>query len=406
MPDVVTFDPINLWVIEISTGGDNSLDLVEIYSEWKEWQSLSDNAKYPPAFRYVGADPISDVQNLGTTFFISGGWRIKPAELDHELELVGNIYIDGGGTKVTVPTTGAYTVQVTTRVSNLVDSSVARLDLSQLQEAIYIDTVNGNDSGGGTPTEPVQTISRAADLATENNLHAFSVLGTLVLDRSFTEWTFLGTVSPASATVDFNGWVQTQCKFREVTLTGDAASSDVTAVACLLDSVQTASGHFDNCGLAGFVTPGTLTKTTMHQCYSDVAGSAVPVVDLAPLNSDDFQLRAYAGGIELRNIDVVTQDVSVDLISGHLVLHSTCSDGTVVVRGVGHITDNSTGSTVIKTGFVEGGKLDDLHSIQVRDMVEDLIGVIRRYTSQDGSGRVIEVNTQTGARTAAGVRPA
>lgn len=121
MPDVVTFDAATLRIIEVDAGGDNSLDVVEIYSEWKAWSLIGDNAKHPPAFRYVGGDPISDVRALGSTFFLTNGWRIRPAERTHNLELVGNLYTDPAGDRVWVNTLGSYTVGIQLTVSNLLD---------------------------------------------------------------------------------------------------------------------------------------------------------------------------------------------------------------------------------------------------------------------------------------------
>lgn len=122
MADIVTFDFLALRIVEIDTGGDNELNLVEVYSEWKDWL-LADAFRlgYPPAFREVGGDPISLIQSLGTTFFLLNGWRIRPAERSHKLTIVGNLFTDPAGESVFVPTLGAFTVNTETRVSNLID---------------------------------------------------------------------------------------------------------------------------------------------------------------------------------------------------------------------------------------------------------------------------------------------
>ena len=131
MADVVTFDAPNLRIIEISAAGDNELTVQEIYSEWKDWCRVGDNIKHPRAFRYVGGDPISDTLDLGVTYFLMNGWKIRPAELSHKLTVVGNLYTDPAGESAFVPTQGSYVVNVETRVSNLVDSTVA--DAAQIE---------------------------------------------------------------------------------------------------------------------------------------------------------------------------------------------------------------------------------------------------------------------------------
>ena len=54
----------------------------DIYSEWKEWAKISDNAKYPFAFRSSGGDALTPGVTAGAYFFIQNqdGWRIKPPE--------------------------------------------------------------------------------------------------------------------------------------------------------------------------------------------------------------------------------------------------------------------------------------------------------------------------------------
>lgn len=127
MPAIVTFDPLSFppIITEINTGlSSNSLDIREIYSEWKDWV-LADPSRlgYPPAFRVVGGDPISDTDSLGSTFFLLAPWKIRPAEYDHRLTLVGNIFTDPAGESPVVPTLGGYTIAVEYEVSTLVENA-------------------------------------------------------------------------------------------------------------------------------------------------------------------------------------------------------------------------------------------------------------------------------------------
>lgn len=123
MADIVTFDGINLIVEEISTGGDNLINWTEIYSEWKDWARLSDNAKFPPLFYYEGGIGTSGSDTTGIYHFwnSNAGWRFKPAELDHELAIRGNIWPIPSGAKIFVPTTGAYTAAIWVERSNIID---------------------------------------------------------------------------------------------------------------------------------------------------------------------------------------------------------------------------------------------------------------------------------------------
>jgi len=44
-------------------------------------------------------------------FFLLNGWRVRPMEVDHDLTITGNLFVDGGGIPV-VRTIGPYQVNV------------------------------------------------------------------------------------------------------------------------------------------------------------------------------------------------------------------------------------------------------------------------------------------------------
>jgi hypothetical protein len=104
---VITFDPTSKRIILDSTYA----TAAEIYSRWKEWVRIGDNAKYLPAFRAIGGDPLGGSLYISLYTFLLNGWRIRPMEANHTLVLEGNIAVDGGGDPV-VPTLGSYKVLV------------------------------------------------------------------------------------------------------------------------------------------------------------------------------------------------------------------------------------------------------------------------------------------------------
>lgn len=214
MPAVVTFAPLDLRIIEISAGGDNELRIDEIYSEWKDWL-LADPTRvgYPPAFRQVGSDPTSDTENLGTTFFLTGGWRIRPAESDHRLVLTGNMYTDPAGFSPVAPTLGGYTVPVEYQVSNLVDSVSARTAGGpkglQLASAKQADGVRGiftalTDNGilaAGVGAGDITVTVLAPDLSTAQVVAAAEVAASPGLYSFLVPAAFLTTHGVGAYTV-------------------------------------------------------------------------------------------------------------------------------------------------------------------------------------------------------------
>lgn len=63
----------------------------DVYSDWKEWALVRDNAKFLPAIRTTGGDPVGGGEFTGDVYFLINGWRII---IDHSLNIDGVIYSD------------------------------------------------------------------------------------------------------------------------------------------------------------------------------------------------------------------------------------------------------------------------------------------------------------------------
>jgi hypothetical protein len=66
----------------------------DIYSEWKKWVALGQNAKYPKAFDTVGGDAIGPGQEVAPYFFCRNdlGWRIQSPNQSGEVVVEGNLF--------------------------------------------------------------------------------------------------------------------------------------------------------------------------------------------------------------------------------------------------------------------------------------------------------------------------
>ena len=101
-----TFDGSNLHIQIPSTGTFDAQK--ELYSAWKEWIKLSDNAKYPPAFDTTGGDDVGGGQEIAPYFFCRNdlGWRIKMPQADGEIVITGNLFARAPNTSLFEQTAG------------------------------------------------------------------------------------------------------------------------------------------------------------------------------------------------------------------------------------------------------------------------------------------------------------
>ncbi len=361
-----TFDPENLRIIEVDTGGDNSLDVKsQLYSEWKRWVLASSyNAGFPRAIEVVGGDPITDELNLGSTFFLANKWKIRPAEANHRLTLVGNLWTRDGLDPF-VDTLGSFRVTARQQVSNLVDSSVARLDLDQLLNAIYVDTENGvaGTTGTiGTPTNPVNNEADAFTLATNKNLRSYVIRGGFDVARDYGHWTFQGAGTHVDTEHMFrlNGYDVDRCLFQDMNIEG-TMTGKIEAHRCGLGVLAGLDGAFVGCGFFSNFTLDSDAFVLFESCFSMVPGSGRPHCYVGA--DTQAQFRDYSGGLELHGL-AAGNTLSVDLDAGRLAINADCTGGHVTLRGTGDLVDNSGGAVALDVaGFVSVDRIaTEVHS--------------------------------------------
>lgn len=152
-----------------------SVSAAEIWSRWVDWFCTGDNAKYLPAMQAVGGNQIDGSIYIPSYFYLLDGWRIRPMESSHNLEITGNIIVLGGGNPVT-NTIGTYQVNVRFTVPVQAQLVAGIPTASQNAAAFLAATVEagmtfeemfrvqhsalvGKVSGAGTATESFRNIA-------------------------------------------------------------------------------------------------------------------------------------------------------------------------------------------------------------------------------------------------------
>lgn len=142
-------------VITLSSGT-VTLDVADLYSRYKDWV-LAGNAQYLQAFNTVGGETInvSEGTKVPLYAFLINGWKIKPQEANHTLNVTnGILLVDGGGDPF----------------NNTTGSFVVRINYQQPVQAITVATGGG---GGATAAQVWQ-------YAIENGLSAEVLMRVMV----------------------------------------------------------------------------------------------------------------------------------------------------------------------------------------------------------------------------------
>lgn len=160
----VTIDGPNRLIIPIGppVNGLIHMDVIDIYSWWKEWVQVGTNSQWAPAFRTVGGDPLTGSNSLTPYFFLINGWRIRPYEASHTFQLDGAIVVEGGGYPV-IQTIGAFNVPTqlvlplqandvasTATLTSLVEPGITVEETLRILLAVAAGKTTIVDLGGGS----------------------------------------------------------------------------------------------------------------------------------------------------------------------------------------------------------------------------------------------------------------
>lgn len=114
-----------------------------MYSAWKDWVAAG-NPQWDVAFRTIGGDDLGGGISAGDYYFLQNqfGWRIRPVERSHTLQINGNIYAEVPGTPSFVDTVGAYNVRVQVQTSSLTQTLSVGSGLTSGQDQALTDAKN------------------------------------------------------------------------------------------------------------------------------------------------------------------------------------------------------------------------------------------------------------------------
>jgi hypothetical protein len=364
------FDGVNL-IITLPSGVSEIQVENNLYSQWKEWTKIGDNGKYPPAFRTTGGDPLTPGIDAGAYFFIQNqdGWRIRPAEEDATVLLIGNLAPEDSTVDIAIPTIGAFTVlllglqPITQNVETILEQTQEAL----YQGAVHINTftgVPGTEFPIGTASDPVNNLADAITISTTLGFTRVVLTGVVTLTQAFNFWNFEG--SSGLAVVNTNGQDVGGSIFRGIGITGAITLSSPASPVVLVGCQVLSTGLFGFMGnIAQTVFDGDLTlgegDTTIFDSASNISGIFTPTIDRNSVGGN-LSVRGWLGGLEITNFDQGAS-CSVDLQSGHVILGPTVTNGAFVIRGVGKFTDNTSQSPatagspaliIDKEGLIDG----------------------------------------------------
>lgn len=163
-----TFDGVNKLIV--CDAGIVAFSASQVYSRWKEWVQQADNAKYETAFASsVGGNNLGNNVTLGAYYFLQNGWKIRPQEANHTLEITGNLFPIPDTASLFQSTIGSFNVQITMRTSSLTQIALtpAAETAADIADAVWSEDISSaaNSTAGDKLNKAQSNAAAAAALS-------------------------------------------------------------------------------------------------------------------------------------------------------------------------------------------------------------------------------------------------
>lgn len=341
---VITVPKADLTLIQSVPTEIRSLSIPAFHAELRDIEDSETGMVFPDTHNYVGPIDVGGVA-LAPVISIINGYTVTFEDGMYAVNLVGANSNIGDNVNVN---------SVSVRSANSAGLTYSKEveDQSFTDSRIAVNTVSGistTNFPAGTPGVPVIGLTEAGQIALARTLpKRMALSGNLVLGGgdSIADWNVEGGTLTLTGT-DVEG-----LSGGNFIITGSGVGAMSVSNHVVFDNYSGFQGDAEEAELVGTMTLADYAGDyQFYDCFSGVPGTGTPVIDCNNIVGLQLALRPYTGGIELRNITDAGSSISVDLISGRVVIASSCTAGTIVIRGTGWVTDNSSGMTVVTTGL-------------------------------------------------------
>lgn len=228
--------------------------------------------------------------------------------------------------------------------------------------AVWLDTVDG--TAGTTPFVhgvadlTTNTLANAITIATELNLRRLHLISgsSITLTSAFPYHILGDNYTLALGGQDIAGAIFE--KFGPVSGIATGSGTPPVFNGGPIGNVTLPPCVILNAGFTGTLTVGSAGDYLLADCHSQVAGSGTPVIDFGAIGSTNMSIRRWSGGLTLNNV-AAGDTISVDAVSGGTASIDG-TGGTVHVRGMIKVVDNSSGAvTIVQTQALNRETISD-----------------------------------------------
>jgi hypothetical protein len=331
----------------------------DIYAEYRNWRRTDEESrKWLPFMRAAGNEPKGGGKFTPRYVTLLDNARLVPYDENILIVATGEAITDNADIDPdpfdTSTRTQPLKLYITPPASELVKAvdELAAIEHMQFSEQVVINTVSGISgtlSPLGTQRYSVNNLADAKLIAMSRGFNTLRVKGSLTIGatESISGYKLLGDGPENTIVTLTSGCTTSKADFEEMSVSG-RQSGETHYHRCDIGELSNVHCLFIDCRLVGPLTMSTTAADTsvLTNCYTgDIAG-AVFIVDLnnSPCH---MSFNNFYGNMKFINMNKSTAGiVSVNMGAGKVVIDSSCTTGTIKVRGTGEVIDNSNGTIV------------------------------------------------------------
>lgn len=402
-------------IITIAKDGveSQSISLQDLVDTLRSIEYQADTLAYEYLIDSFGKQALGGGVKVGITLVLNNAklaFEARPPSTFVQCNISGGnlVAIDENGDDMDAVETTAYTQIIKTSSSSATLQELLDIQYSSFNEGVTIDVVNGVSGTvypTGTSRQPVDNLADAQSITVARGFNKLYIVGDITIDASANLDNYLvyGQSTHLTMITFTTGCLTDGTEIYEATIQGTLDGHVEISDATILDLVNL-DAHVFRSILKGEITlvGGTGSDAVQFiDCLDGLPGLGIPTINIGSGIPVGFW--NWTGGLKLQNKDG-SDSVSVNMVSGRLVLDSTVTAGTILVKGVGLCEDNSVGATVNTAGLVPVGVWEAVEAEIVRKMLEndvsksgDIVTIYeddgetiwRQYNVADG-GRVLQ----------------
>lgn len=335
------------------------INIQDLYDTCRNHESRLYNSPYDKLISAGGKEELGGGVKVGVTATLLNAvlaFEARPGPSFVQCNVSGGnlVALDSNGDPVSSILPTAFTQVILTSSSSATLQELADIQFSSFNGHISVKPTSIYSGTGfpvGTERQPANNMADALTIAQSRGINTFLVKSDLVLSNiDVSSYSFLGEQHNIMLTVDSSANVE-ECNFYNLTLQGVLSGASHIRD-CFVMDISNVHGHLTDCSLDGYITLSGTGDLLIINCWDHMAGFGLPSIDCDGYGSN-LTIREYRGGLFIKN-KTGTDEISIDMNSARIVLDSTVTDGDIIVRGVGHLTNNGT-ANVDSTNVVNPG---------------------------------------------------